>query len=379
MGDDAAMTREFRVTTLHGTQLAADPASGTLRHGPAGAAVTGHMLGQQVILLARADGGRLAYPGQEATSALLPLMLIPQNGHVDVALRVPGGHVLTAIPGGAVEADRSAVGGWERFQLKPDRITEPASAPPVPSAVPDALWADAAVDSGLVAGLLAEQPAGRLRQVMPVVAQRPDYCHVFPFARTVLSEGAERSSWHTRAHLRTGIQAYGWVVGDHTYGAPTVVDGQYGTVEIGRYCSIAGEVRIVAANHRTNTVTTYPFAALSAFWPSAPPEAADHAGRGVVIGNSVWIGAGATILPGARIGDGAIVGAMAVVAGTIPPFTVAVGNPARITRRRFDDATVARLLAVRWWDWPDHRVDRAIPLLLGSDIEAFLTMAERNS
>ena len=50
------------------------------------------------------------------------------------------------------------------------------------------------------------------------------------------------------------------------------------------------------------------------------------------MGNDVWIGAGATILPGARIGDGVIVGAGAVVGGTVPPYTVVAGNPARVIR-----------------------------------------------
>ena len=262
------------------------------------------------------------------------------------------------------------------FGLEPAAVMPPALHCLTSSAVPETIWADPDADAGVIAALLADQPAQTLRQIMPVVAQRPDYSKIFPFVRTVLSGAEERSRWSTRAYLRAGIEAHGWIVGDHTYGTPTVVDGQYGTVEIGRYCSIAGEVRIVAANHMTDTVTTYPFAALNQFWPSASPDADDHAGRGVVIGHSVWIGAGATMLPGARIGDGAIIGAMAVVAGAVPPFAVAVGNPARVTRRRFDDATIGRLLAVRWWDWPDHEVDRAIPLLLGADIGAFLTMAE---
>ncbi len=136
-------------------------------------------------------------------------------------------------------------------------------------------------------------------------------------------------------------------------------------------------MRIVLANHATETATTYPFAALRRYWPSAPDDVADHVGEGVAIGHNVWIGAGATILPGARIGDGAIIGAEAVVARAVPPYAVAVGNPARITRRRFDDATVGRLLALRWWDWPDAIVDRFVPLLLSEDIAAFLDAAER--
>lgn len=52
----------------------------------------------------------------------------------------------------------------------------------------------------------------------------------------------------------------------------------------------------------------------------------------VVIGDNVWIGDKATILPNVNIGTGAIVGANSVVTKDIPPYCVAVGNPARIVK-----------------------------------------------
>lgn len=57
---------------------------------------------------------------------------------------------------------------------------------------------------------------------------------------------------------------------------------------------------------------------------------------GVNIGNDVWIGAGASILDGVRIGDGAVIGAGSVVTRSIPPESIACGNPARIIKSRND-------------------------------------------
>jgi acetyltransferase-like isoleucine patch superfamily enzyme len=54
----------------------------------------------------------------------------------------------------------------------------------------------------------------------------------------------------------------------------------------------------------------------------------------VLIGDDVWIGIGAIILQGVRIGRGSIIGAGAVVTRDIPPFSIAMGTPARVTGSR---------------------------------------------
>ena len=56
--------------------------------------------------------------------------------------------------------------------------------------------------------------------------------------------------------------------------------------------------------------------------------------RPITIGNDVWIAARASVLPGVAIGDGVVVGACAVVAKDVPPWSVAVGNPARVVGKR---------------------------------------------
>jgi maltose O-acetyltransferase len=54
----------------------------------------------------------------------------------------------------------------------------------------------------------------------------------------------------------------------------------------------------------------------------------------IVIEDDVWIGAGAVILPGITLGHGAVVGAGAVVTKDVPPYSIVVGNPARILKMR---------------------------------------------
>ena len=54
--------------------------------------------------------------------------------------------------------------------------------------------------------------------------------------------------------------------------------------------------------------------------------------RPIIIGDNVWIGAGVSVLPGAKIGDNCVIGAGSVVVGSIPPNSVAVGNPCKVIK-----------------------------------------------
>ncbi|MBM6596109.1 CatB-related O-acetyltransferase [Microvirga pudoricolor] len=190
----------------------------------------------------------------------------------------------------------------------------------------------------------------------------------------------------TRLHLEKLVGRYGYDIGAFSYGRPKVRFPEAGRMlTIGRYCSIADKVEILlGGNHRTDWVTTYPFSALRGLWPTAPETQDYHTSRGdVTIGSDVWLGSGAIILSGVTIGHGAVVAAGALVTKDVPPYAIVGGNPARVIRHRFDDATVAALLETAWWDLSPEQVAGLIPLLqsgrTGELIEAVRALRARSS
>lgn len=63
-------------------------------------------------------------------------------------------------------------------------------------------------------------------------------------------------------------------------------------------------------------------------------EQGNSESKPVVIGNDVWVGTGVIILPGVNVADGCVLGAGAVVSHDTEPYSVVIGNPARIVKYR---------------------------------------------
>ena len=89
----------------------------------------------------------------------------------------------------------------------------------------------------------------------------------------------------------------------------------------------------------------------------------------IVVGNDVWIGYQAVVLAGVTIGDGAIVGARALVTKDVAPYTIVGGVAAKPIRQRFSKQTIAALLDLRWWDWPEQRIAKNIAAIQSGRIE----------
>ncbi len=152
---------------------------------------------------------------------------------------------------------------------------------------------------------------------------------------------------------------------------------------IGKFCSIACGAKFLfnSANHALGSLSTYPFPIFYDEWGLEGKNVADAwDNKGdITLGNDVWIGYEAVILAGVTIGDGAIIGARAVVTRDVPPYAIVGGVPARLIRRRFDDATIEALLDLRWWDWEPERIRQALPALQAGDIAALRKLLEEFS
>lgn len=143
---------------------------------------------------------------------------------------------------------------------------------------------------------------------------------------------------------------------------------------IGKFCSIACGAKFLftSSSHSMQSLATYTFPIFFDEWDLDAKnicDAWDNKGD-TVIGNDVWIGYEAVIMPGVTIGDGAIIGTRAVVTKDVPPYTIVGGVPAKPIRKRFDDATIEKLEALRWWDWDSEKIKRCIPAIQSGKIDA---------
>ena len=147
---------------------------------------------------------------------------------------------------------------------------------------------------------------------------------------------------------------------------------------IGRFCSIAcgAKFMFTSGNHSMQSLANYTFPIFFDEWGLDAKDICDawYNKGDTVIGNDVWIGYEAVIMPGVKIGDGAVIGTRALVTKDVPPYTIVGGVPAKPIRRRFDDATVEKLEALRWWDWDEDRLKRALPAIQAGDIAALAAL-----
>ncbi len=165
--------------------------------------------------------------------------------------------------------------------------------------------------------------------------------------------------------------------GDYSY---IMEDGQVLFSTVGRFCSIASNVRIHAPNHPTWRVSQHHFTYRSDdYFAGETRDNAIFAWRkenAVTVGHDVWIGHGATITAGVGVGTGAVIAAGAVVTKAVAPYTIVGGVPAKPIRMRFPEQIAERLQALAWWDWPHGRLQAALADFRDLPVEAFIEKHE---
>lgn len=132
-----------------------------------------------------------------------------------------------------------------------------------------------------------------------------------------------------RVHFERGVDLRSHRHGDIEIGADTYI-GPYTClsgekIQIGKYCLIASHCSIYANNHNFSD-------------PTREIKQQENTYEGIVIEDGCWLGTGARVLDGVTIGRGSVIGAGAVVTKNIPPYSIAVGVPARVVSHRKLDA-----------------------------------------
>ena len=161
-------------------------------------------------------------------------------------------------------------------------------------------------------------------------------------------------------------------IGAYSHGLPEIIEGEVGYLTVGKYCTLGKHGRIAFDQGPRDDIS------VCAIRPprNGRDHVQEHLSNDVVIGNDVWLGTGFVIRGGITIGDGAIIGMNAVVIDDVPAYTVVDGAPAKFIKKRFDEDIVQRLLGLKWWDWPQERVARMLPLILSEGVETFLDANE---
>ena len=115
-------------------------------------------------------------------------------------------------------------------------------------------------------------------------------------------------------------------IGDRTYIGPyTCLSG--GKLKIGKDCLIASHSSIYSNNHIFANV-------------GQNINQQGNSYEGITIEDNCWLGTGVKVMDGVTIGEGSIIGAGAIVTKNIPPYSIAVGVPAKVISSRTEAAGV---------------------------------------
>ena len=171
--------------------------------------------------------------------------------------------------------------------------------------------------------------AGNVRLGRGVYIDHGVYLHALPGGVTIGDRSFIMHNSILHVFNFRNLPGAGITIGSDCFiGEANAMRGQ-GGITIGNDVYTGPLVQILAVNHVYND-------------PDTPIRLQGITAKGIVIEDDVWLAAGAIVVDGVRIGRGSVIGAGAVVVNDIPPYSVAVGSPARVVKDRREAAIVKK-------------------------------------
>jgi acetyltransferase-like isoleucine patch superfamily enzyme len=165
-------------------------------------------------------------------------------------------------------------------------------------------------------------------------------------------------------------------LGDYSY----INSGRCSMAKIGKFCSIGQNTRIGSFATHPQYISTHP-----SFYHTNPQVGisfnvdTSHIDYKLIeIGHDVWIGDNVSIMDGVKIGTGSIIGTGTIIAKDIPPYSVVIGVPAKIIRKRFSDNEITALLDSHWWNFSSSKLTELGKLIGSDDVSTFLNQLKQS-
>ena len=177
-------------------------------------------------------------------------------------------------------------------------------------------------------------------------------------------------------HIKIGAKTwFSGSIGDYSY----IGENCELSADIGKFCSISPNVRVVSGTHPVQFVSTspvffsdqkqcgYTFSKSSVVMETLKVDS--NRNISIKVGNDVWIGDSVLIKGGVTIGDGAVIAMGAVVTSDIPPYAVYGGVPAHLIKYRFPERIRTDLQKMEWWNKGDDWIKKNVEAFQSDRIE----------
>lgn len=115
---------------------------------------------------------------------------------------------------------------------------------------------------------------------------------------------------------------------------------------IGRDCILAPNVFTHSGNHEFQRIPQFPIYVQDRLFAHTKTN------KGVTIEDDCWIGTRVSIMGGIKIGKGSVIGANSVVTRDIEPYSIAVGSPAKVIKKRLSFEPKSFIAATNIEDLP---------------------------